>query len=317
MTSGSPDQLTGGHLYHRRMAERAAGRKASLSFVEAGGFRDPLRSPADVVVVDSIAAWSMSPLVVLRRPTVPLAAILHQPPGGVDGGVIRMTWQRPLDQALYRRCRLLIATSAALGSALIAEHRLPGDRIIVIEPGSDLPATGVARDLRGAHRISLLCVANWLPNKGLLELLDAVARLGPGDAVLHLVGRVDVDAAYRRRVLARLQVPDLAGRVVNHGPVPRDEIGRLYRGADVFVLPSYRETYGTVYAEALAAGLPVIGWTSGNLRHLIDDGREGVLVRRGDVAGLSVAMARLAADERWRSQLADAARRRGVLLPTW
>ena len=42
----------------------------------------------------------------------------------------------------------------------------------------------------------------------------------------------------------------------------------LYRSADVFVLPSYREPYGTVYGEAMAAGLPVVGWRAGNLPNL-------------------------------------------------
>ena len=55
----------------------------------------------------------------------------------------------------------------------------------------------------------------------------------------------------------------------------------LYRDADVFVLPSLREPYGTVYGEAMAAGLPVVGWRAGNLPHLAGHGREGLLVEPG------------------------------------
>lgn len=319
VTRGSPAELTGGHLYHRRMAERAAGRQATLSFVDAARFRDPLCTPADVVLIDSITAWSVSPWLWRRRQHPPLAAILHQAPGGVGTSRTRRAWQRPLDRALYRRCRLLIATSTALGAALAGDPALSaaGAKILVVEPGSDVPAAGAAPELRHGRRIALLCVANWFPNKGLLELLEAVARLDPGGAVLHLVGRDDVDARYTRRVMARLGSPDLAGRIVRHGPVSGEDLAGLYRAADVFVLPSIRETYGTVYGEALAAGLPTIGWSSSNLRHLIEDGREGVLLRQGDVAGLGTALARMAADEPWRSQLAAAAKRRGERLPTW
>jgi glycosyltransferase involved in cell wall biosynthesis len=85
----------------------------------------------------------------------------------------------------------------------------------------------------------------------------------------------------------------------------------------VFVLPSYREPYGTVYGEALAAGLPVVGWRAGNLPHLAEDGREGVLLEPGDVGGLTRALERLALEEPWRRQLADGARRAGQRLPTW
>ncbi|CAN5817041.1 hypothetical protein BH20ACT4_BH20ACT4_08960 [soil metagenome] len=319
VTRGSPAELTGGHLYHRRMAERAAGREATLSFVDAARFRDPLCTPADVVLVDSITAWSVPPWLWRRRQHPPLAAILHQAPGGVGTSRTRRAWQRPLDRALYRHCRLLIATSAALGAQLADDPVLSaaGAKIFVVEPGSDVPAAGAVPDLRRGRRIALLCVANWLPNKGLLELLEAVARLDPGDAVLHLVGRDDVDARYTRRVNARLGSPDLAGRVVTHGTVRGEDIGGLYRAADVFVLPSIRETYGTVYGEALAAGLPTVGWSSSNLRHLIEDGREGVVLRQGDVAALGAALARMAADDAWRWQLAAAARQRGKQLPTW
>lgn len=322
VTRGSPDQLTGGHLYHRRMAERAAARQATISFVDTRRFEDPLKRSGDVAVIDSITAWSVSPWLarrrlVGRRPTMPVAAILHQPPGGVAIGGLRRMWQRPLDRAAYGRCRLLIATSDALAVALVRDHGLPAHVVTVIEPGSDLPGCDALAEMRSGHRVALLCVANWLPNKGLLELLDAVAGLAPGDATLHLVGRDDVDVAYTRQVRARLSRRDLVGRVVLHGVVSRDDIGRLYRGADAFVLASVHETYGTVHAEALTAGLPTIGWSSGNLRHLIEDGREGVLVRRGDIAGLRSALARVATDDGWRAELTAAARRRGSRLPTW
>ena len=91
----------------------------------------------------------------------------------------------------------------------------------------------------------------------------------------------------------------------------------LYRAADALVLPSYREPYGTVYGEALAAGLPVVGWRAGNLPHLAEDGREGVILPPGDVAGLSSALGRLASDHQWRARLSVGARQRGRRLPTW
>jgi glycosyltransferase involved in cell wall biosynthesis len=85
----------------------------------------------------------------------------------------------------------------------------------------------------------------------------------------------------------------------------------------VFVLPSVREPYGTAYGEAMAAGLPVVGWHAGNLPHLATDLREGLILPPGDVAGLSAALRRLTDDERFRRRLGDAARRRAASLPTW
>jgi glycosyltransferase involved in cell wall biosynthesis len=114
-----------------------------------------------------------------------------------------------------------------------------------------------------------------------------------------------------------LSRPDLAGRVVVHGPLPAEQVAGLYRAADVFVLPSLRETYGTVWGEAMAAGLPVVGWRAANLPHLAEHGREGLLAGPGDVAALSAALARLAGDEDLRRRMAVAAGRRAAERPTW
>ena len=102
-----------------------------------------------------------------------------------------------------------------------------------------------------------------------------------------------------------------------HGALAPARLGRLYAGADVFVSASAGETYGMVYGEALAAGLPIVGWRSGSLPELIEDGREGCLVAPGDVEGLARALERLSTDEAWRRRLAAAARQRGAALPTW
>jgi glycosyltransferase involved in cell wall biosynthesis len=219
---------------------------------------------------------------------------------------------------LYRRCDLLIAASTALGGDLVDRYGLPAERVCVVEPGSDMPADLVAAgDLRRGRRMALLCVGNWLPNKGIVELLDAFAGLPPDHITLHLVGRTDVDERYTETVHAWVDAAGLVDRVVVHGPVERPVVAGLYAGADAFVLPSFAETYGTVFAEALTAGLPTIGWRSGNLPNLITDGTEGCLVEPGDVAALRRVLDRLAIDDHWRASLAAAARRRGAALPTW
>jgi glycosyltransferase involved in cell wall biosynthesis len=109
-------------------------------------------------------------------------------------------------------------------------------------------------------------------SRATLDLLDAFAPLPHDLATLHLVGRTDVDWCHGVRVARRLARPDVAERVVVHGPVSRERLADLYGSADVFVLPSYREPYGTVYGEAMAAGLPAVGWRAGNLPHVADTG---------------------------------------------
>jgi glycosyltransferase involved in cell wall biosynthesis len=327
VTLGDPGRLTGGYRYHRRMAELAPACGAAVRFVSFPDRPFPLptvagpavlrQSRADVLVLDSIAAAFLGPWL-LRRPRTPLVGSLHQPPGGIDHVPLRRAAQAPLDRLAYRRARLLLVASQALGDEL-ADQGYPPERIRVVPPGRDLPAApaGPPADLRRGRRAALLCVANWVGRKGLLELLDAVAGLPDGLATLHLAGDDRADPGYGARVRARLSRPDLAGRVVVHGPLPAERVAALYQGADVFVLPSLREPYGTVWGEAMAAGLPVVGWRAGNLPHLAEHGREGLLAGPGDVAALRADLARLAGDDGLRRRMAAAASARAAARPTW
>ena len=339
VTLGDPGRLTGGYLYHRRMAELAGEHDAEVRFVsvpdrafplgtvagpavlrralQPGAEAGPAGRRADVVVLDSIAAAFLGPWLWLRPPRVPLVGSLHQPPGGIDHGPARRAVQARLDRLAWARAGLLLVASQDLAGR-IERARLPAARIRVVPPGRDVAeaASAPPGDLRGGRQAALLCVANWVERKGILETLEAVARLDAGAATLHLAGDDNADHAYAAAVRARLARPDLAGRVVVHGPVPRERVAALYQAADVFVLPSLREPYGTVWGEAMAAGLPVVGWRAGNLPYLASD-QEAVMVPPGDVDGLTRALALLAGDEPLRRRIGDAARRRAASRPSW
>ena len=329
VTLGDPGQLTGGYLYHRRMADAASAHGAHVEFVSFPPWAFPLpavaapgvlrrASAADVVLLDSIAAAFLGPWLTVARRHPPLVAIVHQPPGGIDHSPARAALQARLDTLAYRHAVRIVAASSAL-AAEYATLGFPPERITVVAPGRDVAAApaGPAPDLRAGRRAALLCVGNWVARKGILPLLDAFARLPEAAATLHLAGRTDVEPDYGRRVHARLQQPGLRGRVVVHGPVARERVAELYAGADVFVLAATREPYGTVYGEAMGAGLPVVGWRSGNLPHLATHEREGLMATPGDVEALAGALLRLVEDEPFRRRLAAAARERAASFPTW
>jgi glycosyltransferase involved in cell wall biosynthesis len=326
ITRGDPETITGGHLFHRRVAEMAPRFDASLTFESmpdrilraAASARTTLRRAIrsnDVVVCDSLVAALLS--LALMRFSGPAAGMLHQEPGGVDGGRVRRLVQRPFDRAAYQRMAHLMVASEQLRRRLL-DQGFADDRITVVAPGCDPPPSDTREDvgdLRDGYKIAFLCVGNWRSHKGIVDLLDAFASLPADLGRLHLVGDASVDAEYVRRVRRRLV--SLADRVVVHGPVSRTRVDALYRATDVFVLPGYRETYGTVFGEALAAGVPVVGWRAGNLPHLIEQGREGLMCDPGDVGALAESMARIARDDGLRAAMGAAALERADSLPTW
>lgn len=330
VTVGDPDTMTGGYLYHRRVADRAAANDARIDFRSLPTSRFPLPLLAgrallgkirlekpDVVLLDSIAAAFVGPWL-NSAGLPPVVGILHQPPGGVDHGGVRRSVQARLDRKAYRHVSRLLVASAHLADALRAGG-LPGDLMRVVPPGRDPASSTVIDpgDLRAGRGAAVLSVGNWLSNKGLLDLLEAFAGLPSDAATLHLVGDETVDPSYAARVRARMAAPDLADRVVAHGVRTAGEVVGFYRAADVFALASLWESYGTVYSEAMAEGLPVVGWNTGNLPHLARNGVEGLAVPPGDVPALAAALRSLTLDEPLRRRMAAAARLRADEFPTW
>jgi glycosyltransferase involved in cell wall biosynthesis len=329
ITLGDPGKLTGGYLYHRRLAASALDNNAALRFVPLperpfplailGGRRVLARATdADVVVLDSIAAAFVAPWLVNPRRRSPLIAILHQPPGGIDHGRFRRALQSELDLLAYRRVAHLIVASQTLMQDL-TNAGFDADSVTLIEPGRDVAANEEPSgyDLRLGRRAALLCVGNWIERKGILSLLDALQRLPHALATLHLVGDPTADPSYGSRVRSALSHPDLSQRVVVHGPLSKERVAGMYASADIFVLPSTREPYGTVLGEAMAAGLPVVGVNAGNLPHLASNEVEGLIVPVEDIDALAHALQRLCSNEWLRTTMGEAAVRRAMSLPTW
>ncbi len=327
VTLGDPDQRTGGYRYHRMMAAAAADHRAEIRFERLPVLPWPapalagaraLRAAAEgaeAILLDSIAAAFAAPWVARLR--TPVVAVVHQPPGGLRGGRATRVAQRGLDGIAYRSAAGIVAAAESLVDDLRVVG-VPTDRIVVVPPGCDVPvASGPPLDLRRGRAVSVLCVANWTPLKGILELVDAFATLPEGAATLWLVGATDPDPRYAERVRQRVAAPDLRDRVVVRGSVPVEEVGGFYRSADVFALCSFVDAYGTAWAEALAAGLPVVGWRAGNLPHLAEHGREALMAESGDLAGLASALRAITSDDVMRARLAAGARLRARALPTW
>jgi glycosyltransferase involved in cell wall biosynthesis len=129
-----------------------------------------------------------------------------------------------------------------------------------------------------------------LPQKGVLDLVEALARL-PEHVHLRLIGAGDL----RPRILARADELGVGARVeivAWTGDVP-GELRRL----DALALPSrttrtWKEQFGRVLIEAMSCGVPVIGSSSGEIPNVVGDA--GMIVPEGDVAALARAIRRLA-----------------------
>lgn len=121
--------------------------------------------------------------------------------------------------------------------------------------------------------------------KGPLDLVRAAPaiRSGAPDARVVIVGDdpYGADRDYVREVTQSSEV--------EHHPWSANAPG-LMRHLDVLVLPSYQEPFGTVLAEAMAIGTPVVATAVDGLPEVVRDGVTGRLVSPGDPEGLAAAV---------------------------
>ena len=153
-----------------------------------------------------------------------------------------------------------------------------------------------------------LFVGRVVEEKGINVALSALAAL-PSKFCLVVVGEGPASNELRRRA----EEAPLRGRVLDVGLVPHADVWGYYSAADCLVAPSvttprWKEQFGGAIADALAAGVPVIGSNSGAIPEVVGDA--GLIVPEGSAAALAAALERLDANRGLQLRLAQAARER-------
>jgi glycosyltransferase involved in cell wall biosynthesis len=205
----------------------------------------------------------------------------------------------------------VVAVNEKLKDEMVGAFRIDPHKISIIDMGVTTAEFEVA-DKRAEkeglglprERLLILFVGVGFERKGAGVLLDAVARLGEGwreDAHLYLIGGDDL-TPYRRRI----DEAGLGDRVTLLGLRPHEETRRWVRAADVFVLPSYSEGLPVSVMEAMAAGCAIVCTDVGGIPHLIERGRQGLLVSPGSDEELAEALVTVMRDEAIRRSVAAA-----------
>ncbi|MEI8228314.1 MAG: glycosyltransferase [Planctomycetota bacterium] len=127
--------------------------------------------------------------------------------------------------------------------------------------------------------------------KGIDHLLEAIALWNPPADRFEF--RIGGDGLKRAHYEAKARALGLADRVKWLGAVSRDNAPALFSQCHIYVMPSRHETFGVVYAEAIACGKPIIATRCGGPEFIVNEGN-GLLVDVGDVTALSLAMEKLA-----------------------
>lgn len=137
---------------------------------------------------------------------------------------------------------------------------------------------------------TFISVGNLVPSKRFDLTIDAFSELYKKftNIRLNIVG----DGPLRKSLEDHVKHLGLTDRIIFYGRINREAVAKLLQESDCFVLPSDYETFGVVYIEALAVGLPVIGTKNGGAEDIITSDN-GILVDKNNSTQLSEAMQEL------------------------
>lgn len=240
-----------------------------------------------------------------RRAVCPLVVTLH----GTDVALAsKVPGARAAFGALVRHAAATTAVSRALAESAASAAGRPLESIPVTPMPLVLqPAPSRAAD----RRHGVVFVGRLTAQKRVGVLLDALGILsGRGQRLgLTVVG----DGPERWVLETRAMRPDLHGLVRFAGQVPPERVHDHLATARLLVLPSVDEGLGLVLAEALVAGVPVVGARSGGIPDLLTDPDAGALFAPDDPVSLADAMSKVTGDPRYLA----GARRAGHVLAEW
>ena len=179
----------------------------------------------------------------------------------------------------YGSCAAVLAVSRSLAENM---YRNTGVKAQILP---NIVDTSVfSRDRIPHSGFSFVTAGNMIPTKNFDLLLRSFAKLGE-DAKLTVFG----DGKERSSLGALAAEFGIENRVTFRGNCPREQLAEAYAQADCFVLASKSETFGVVYIEAMAAGLPVIATRCGGPEDFITE-ENGILVPVDDEKALTDAM---------------------------
>jgi glycosyltransferase involved in cell wall biosynthesis len=180
------------------------------------------------------------------------------------------------------------------------------ERLSVIPIGVDLEIFKPSLDRDSRKLFSLLTIGYLIERKGIDLILKALFSLKEDkiDVQFNIVG----EGPERLNLEKMVRELGLESQVVFHGYIPHQKIGSFYRKSDIFCSMSLSESWGQVYLEAMASGLPLVVSKTNGSEGIVEDGVTGFLIAQGDVRGFATCVRKIIENEDLRSEMIKNAR---------
>lgn len=187
-----------------------------------------------------------------------------------------------LEREIFEKTPLIIANSQMVKNEIINYYETPSSKIKVIYNGVDTEKFSPENRLKNSQLRQalnlpedmkiILFVGSGFKRKGLTTLLKAMAILKNKPYHLLVIGKGDI-----KKYMKKSKDLGIENKVFFMGT--RKEIENFYALADLFVLPTIYDPFSNATLEAMASGIPVITTTNNGVAELIEEGKEGFIIK--------------------------------------
>jgi glycosyltransferase involved in cell wall biosynthesis len=225
-------------------------------------------------------------------------------------------WKRRAARFINGPLTKVISVSNYGYECMTAFDLLPRNRFQMIYNGVDLSRVKIdaqlASDFRRCYSIpaerAIVTQVSWvIPEKGISDFLETARLVTTQDRDVQFV--MVGDGAHREQYMKDAAAMGIEDRITWTGMV-EDPFGEgVFAAADIVCQFSrWEEVFGWMIAEAMAHGKPVVATRVGGIPELINGGRSGFLVDRGDTAAMSKRILTLLGDPALRARMGEAGR---------
>lgn len=218
--------------------------------------------------------------------------LIHQHNKGMTHYVDRMLYRKLLP-LIYKNSRVILLSWYLYPDI---ERIVPKENVIICPNGIDVRINNCGNNERKRYNSTprLLFLSNLLESKGVLVLLDALSLLADKGCSF----RCDFVGGETKEINGRRFEDEVNKRHLNRfvfyqGRKTGSEKHEALDNCDIFVFPSYNETFGLVLLEAMFHKLPCVTTDEGGIPDIIKDGVNGLVCKRKDPISLAENIERL------------------------
>jgi len=219
---------------------------------------------------------------------------------------------------VYSKLSLWVTLTERMKADVLAFTRVPEHKIAVVPLGIDLsdfnPALYSHKQSKEAlglppDRLTIGVLGRLDPQKGqetLLRAIPAIMKQHP-EVYIVIAGDETAGESGYKKYLEDLSQTLGIEKAVQFLPFV-DNVSRFMAALDIFLLPSYSETFGLVLVEAMAMEKPIVATNAGGVPEIIADGITGILIEPRNTESLAYAILRILNDNTLGASLGRAAR---------